>query len=76
MTTVGLFYLLYKSTKNLSENLNIINTDLVLVVDDQYHTVVPLIKTLELEKIPFKYVPDGYDAIRELSHHQFRHELQ
>ncbi len=42
-------------------------TDDVLIVDDQYQTVIPLLKLLEQAKIPFKYVANGFEAMNEMS---------
>jgi CheY-like chemotaxis protein len=44
----------------------------VLIVDDEYHSVAPLIKLLQQARIPFKHVTHGFDAIRELSRGKFR----
>ena len=46
--------------------------ELVLVVDDEYQSVIPLLKLLEKAKIPFKYVTDGFSAIRELNRGAFK----
>ena len=44
----------------------------VLVVDDEFQSVLPLIKLLEKAKVPFKYVQDGFEAITELRRRHFR----
>lgn len=46
--------------------------DIVLVVDDEYQSVIPLLKLLEQARVPFRYVADGLDAIKELRQGQFR----
>lgn len=50
----------------------VMESDCVLVVDDDYDTVMPLLKLLEAAKVPFKYVTGGVEAIRELSSNRFR----
>ncbi len=46
--------------------------DMVLVVDDEYQSVIPLLKLLEQAKVPFRYVADGIEAISELRRGPFR----
>jgi CheY-like chemotaxis protein len=46
--------------------------DMVLVVDDEYQSVIPLLKLLEQAKVPFRYVAGGIDAISELRRSPFR----
>lgn len=78
---VGVVYLIfesYYSSESEAESaieirkLEIKSTECILVVDDQYSSVIPLIKILEQAKIPFKYVANGIEAIKELSQHHFR----
>ncbi len=81
---VGIIYLVFKSNDisqtepHLSLNpaadtsTTLASNDCVLIVDDQYATVIPLMKILEQAKVPFKYVSDGIEAIKELSQNRFR----
>lgn len=68
----GTFYLsiLFPEKFRLTEKE--IEDDGVLIVDDQYMTVIPLIKLLEQAQIPIKYVADGFEAIRELKNKRYR----
>lgn len=69
---IGFIFLIFKSTKELEMNHKIKETNFVLVVDDQYHTIIPLIKIFQQASVPFKYVADGFDAIKELTQTQFK----
>lgn len=71
---VGSIYLIIKTRELIaySKESTQETRDCVLVVDDQYSSVIPLIKLLEQSKVPFKYVSDGIEAIKELSEHEFR----
>jgi CheY-like chemotaxis protein len=44
----------------------------VLVVDDDYESVIPLLAMLEQERVPFKYIPDSLQAVKELAAAPFR----
>ncbi len=69
---VGASYLLSATFRKLNPlNKNPSHID-VLVVDDQYITVIPLIKLLEQAQVPFKYVTDGFEAIKELKNKHYR----
>jgi CheY-like chemotaxis protein len=64
--------LYFFSINNRDIGSEIVDRKCVLVVDDEYESVIPLIKLLQQAKIPFKYVATGFDAIRELSRGRFR----
>lgn len=42
------------------------------MVDDQYISVIPLIKLLEQAHVPFKYVTNGFEAIKELKNKHYK----
>jgi CheY-like chemotaxis protein len=74
MVFIGVLYMLAIMNRRLE--LKFIaaepKPDLVLVVDDEYQSVIPLLKLLAQSKIPFKYVSDGFSAIKELNRGAFK----
>lgn len=81
---IATFFFLYLASKeeayrtvDLNYNLDVsgapeLEPNLVLVVDDEFASVLPLIKLLEHAKVPFKYVKSGVEAVNELSRRHFR----
>ncbi|MEY4616261.1 MAG: hypothetical protein RJB66_1221 [Pseudomonadota bacterium] len=55
-----------------SETEEVTDDSCILVVDDEFQSVLPLINLLEKAKIPFRYAKSGVEAINELSHRHFR----
>lgn len=49
-----------------------IEMESILVVDDQYQSVIPLLKVLEQAKVPFRYVTNGIEALSELNRKHYR----
>lgn len=65
-------YLMSMTRKIREIPLRVPNIECVLVVDDEYQSVVPLLKLLIEAKVPFKYVAGGLEAIGEISRARFR----
>lgn len=68
----GIIYFISVLPEKLKLSERVIEKDGVLVVDDQYITVIPLIKLLEQAQVPFKYVANGFEAIKELKNKQYK----
>lgn len=65
---IALVYLL----KISDMEAEILEPNLILVVDDELQSVLPLITLLEKAKVPFTYAKNGVEAINELSKRHFR----
>lgn len=68
----SLFYLLTLGQRSSERASDAMEPSYVLVVDDEFQSVLPLIRLLERAKVPFKYVQNGVEAINEMSKRHFR----